>query len=151
MECGVSFLGYFPSPDGAVIERILERFGEGAVGRRNAGGGAEDAGFLGLHGIESAVGGIEKATNGLRVAGKAGNANTDGKLWLFRFVFEEFANAPSDQCGGSHASFREDHGEFIAAMTSGSVRVATGVLEDLSDPAKGAVTGEMTEFIVDLF
>jgi len=106
---------------------------------------------LRLHGIESAVRSIEKAADGIGLAGITGNANTDGKARLFGIRVEEITNAPRDQGSGSHARFRKDDSEFITAMTSGGVRVAAGVLEDLCEPAECAAAGKMTELIVDLF
>ena len=44
--CGVSFPGYFPSPDVGVLERILVKQRVGGVGGRDAGSGAESAGLL---------------------------------------------------------------------------------------------------------
>lgn len=104
-----------------------------------------------LHGIESTVGGIEKAADGIGLARITRNANADGKARLLGFGFEEITNAPRDQGGGSHAGFRKDDSEFITTMTSGGIRVAAGVLEDLCEPTKGAIASEMTELIVDLF
>lgn len=82
---------------------------------------------------------------------ETGDANADGKMGLLGFRFEEFANAASDQSSGSHAGFRKDHGEFVAAMARGGIGVAAGILEDLRESAESAIAGEMTELIVNLF
>ena len=57
----------------------------GVVGRGSGGSGAKDTGPLRLHGIESAIRGVEKTTDGFGFVRETGDAHTDGKMGLLGF------------------------------------------------------------------
>src|SRR5437016_5784217 len=84
----------------------------------------------------------------LTIAAVDGYADTRGKGRLFAVVGENFADAIRNTVRFVFLGFRNNEGEFVAAIASGGIDGAAMNAENIGEAANGAAANEMTVTIV---
>src|SRR5215467_3043837 len=104
-----------------------------------------------LHAVKSAVGGSQQLFGRVAVFWKRRRAGACGKCRRFRFASHFFVDAADDAAGDVRPRFREDDGEFVAAVTRRCVNGAAVIAENLSQAHQRPAAREVPVAVVDLF
>src|SRR5713226_8842222 len=93
----------------------------------------------------------EQFLDALAIAVVAGDADTRGEARRFIVVGHDFADAIGDAARFVFLGFRENQGEFVAAVSRGSVNCAAMNPENIGEAADGTAADKMAVTIVNRF
>src|SRR6266478_6143794 len=93
----------------------------------------------------------EQLFDSLAIAAVHGNAYARGKRRLLVVASQHFANAAGDAPRFILLSFRQDQGEFVAAITRSGVNGAAVNPQNIPKTADGAAAHEVTVVVVNCF